>query len=494
MTRFLSICVCLLALAGTGSAQTEMIPAGGSELFRFLLHQKGLKPAEVSLNYFDPAVARETIVVVKNAFATNNGNLSWVNSANSLRKFVEAGGAVLYVSGMTYQNELTSAWEAQWGMRITLEPVTVNPGDSPFGDPEIVWLMPRPRLPRLAADSPHLMMRDLEQPVIARNPRYLTRLPGKAALNGFEVVELAGFPRSASAAGQSVAGECSMISFRHVASRGQLIFIPDEEVVSNGLMLQGVKLNQGEKPFEVVTGNLPMSQKMIDWLKGTGRTQCLFVENGQIVPQFAREVVIPPTPTPPIPNIPPEVLANILLNNASPIITELQDQDFFNRTLLSFVSKGNILRALGVILFGAFILYAWSKRSAFVPRKPDTSSLAAVERFEGQLPHGRILRQRNVGQFEVENLYESARRRARDRLIPMGGEPDAEGRMPPLLLADDCKQPQVLMRTIQRLWRIAFATDPIAVSPGSWDSFNQDLEQVLAEARRGGWSFARAVS
>ena len=103
--------------------------------------------------------------------------------------------------------------------------------------------------------------------------------------------------------------------------------------------------------YKFDNGNWEFTNRTIEWLKGGGpepRTRCLFIEDGNIIDKFAIE--IPQPPKPPIPNLPPEVLANILLNSMNPIIEEAQERDFFNRMVESIFGVPRLLRWFFIIL------------------------------------------------------------------------------------------------------------------------------------------------
>src|SRR5262249_6554200 len=71
---------------------------------------------------------------------------------------------------------------------------------------------------------------------------------------------------------------------------GRLVVFADNNVFANGMM--GFRKDEAaEKRFSFDNGNWELANRTIDWMKQTWgdgeRTQCLFVENGTIITQFA---------------------------------------------------------------------------------------------------------------------------------------------------------------------------------------------------------------
>ena len=136
-----------------------------------------------------------------------------------------------------------------------------------------------------------------------------------------------------------------------------MLVLADHSVFVNGMM--GFRKDNNEATgYSFDNGNWEFTNRTIDWLKGGGpepRTRCLFIEDGNIIDKFAIE--IPQPPKPPIPNLPPDVLANIILNSMNPIIEEAQERNFFNRMVESIFGVPRLLRWFFIILTVILIVF-----------------------------------------------------------------------------------------------------------------------------------------
>jgi hypothetical protein len=237
-------------------------------------------------------------------------------------------------------------------------------------------------------------------------------------------------------------------------------------------------------------GNWGFANRTIEWLKGGPagpRTTCLFVEDGRVINKFAVEL---PGGTPPIPNIPPDVIVNWILNNANGIIEEKQQQDYFNQTLLGSVGLPRLLRIFAIAATVMFVLVClrWLVRGQ---RKAEPAAVQTPYTRDNLLPKGGVMRQRTAAQIEVGNLYEAARRRVRERFDVLGGRPGPSGDPPPILTANDLPDGPLLHQSVRWLWVLGYGNTPIAIPAPDWDRTNILLERVTARAARGDWSFGQ---
>ncbi|HVK11352.1 MAG TPA: hypothetical protein VM597_21455, partial [Gemmataceae bacterium] len=93
----------------------------------------------------------------------------------------------------------------------------------------------------------------------------------------------------------------------------------------------------------------------------------------------------------------------------------------------------------------------------------------------------------------VGNLYEAARRRVRDRFDRLGGAAGRDGQMPPVLVANDVRDAELLRSAVAWLWPIGYGDVPIPVPPTEWDRVNALLERLTRRAAVGDWSFGVEV-
>jgi len=274
--------------------------------------------------------------------------------------------------------------------------------------------------------------------------------------------------------------------------RGRMIVMADSQVFANGMM--GFKpMPDGSGDYFNDNGNWEFAGRTIDWLQGgypEKRTQCLFIENGRVKEIFADER--PQPPKPPMPKLPPDVIANWLLNSANNIIPWAEENDLFNKYLQNWFGLPRLVRMFLITMTIVFLFVAlrWLTRGM---RKPEPTSTITKNVQEGLLPRGGVLRQRTAAQIEVGNLYEAARRRVRSRFDVLGARPNRDGKMPPLLTANDIPDGPLLHQTIRWIWTIGYSETPVGVTPGDWDRLNSLLERVSARAARGDWSFGQDV-
>ena len=186
--------------------------------------------------------------------------------------------------------------------------------------------------------------------------RIATDLPSEMSVirpvPGLTTVPLAGYARGTRRIDDELEVPTSLfaVSLQRDNNPGRMIVLADYSVFVNGMM--GFRKDDNvDAGYSFDNGNWEFTNRTIDWLKGGSReprTRCLFIEDGQIIDKFAIEV--PQPPKPPIPNLPPEVLANILLNSMNPIIDEAQERNFFNRMVESWFGVPRLLRWFFIIL------------------------------------------------------------------------------------------------------------------------------------------------
>src|SRR5262249_16936105 len=151
-----------------------------------------------------------------------------------------------------------------------------------------------------------------------------------------------------------------------------------------------------------------------------------------------------------------------------------------------------LVRMFLIVVTIVFILFAlrWLRRGF---RKAEPGATLTKNVQAGLLPRGGVLKQRTAAPFEVGNLYAAPRRRARTRFDVLRGRPASDGKMPPVLTANDLPDGPMIYQTVRWLWGIGYAETPVTVAPTEWDRVNALLERVTARAARGDWSFGQDV-
>jgi len=485
----------LLAAAGPAHGQGK-VDFKGSEVFRFALHKNDLQPISSVLAFRQMDFSRTMVVLTGNL-----NDLDWHFWGPTLRPYVQNGGAVLIATDGPTRPEL---WQS-FGFQITGNLLSAAPEDCYKESPDRPFVRPSPSAPavRDALDIPSLFA-----DVPPRGASAIaTDRPSEMIIDnrrlGFQIFKLARYPETAVRPGgrQPVEPDRSTfaLSIRPAVQNaadlkprfgpGRMIVLADSGVFANGMM--GVVEDPfQEEGYSFDNGNWAFANRTIQWLKGgheKDRTHCLFMQNGDVIDQFA--IPIPQVPKPAAPKIPPEVVANILLNHANGIINEKQEQDVFNQTLLRRPGLNWFLRYfLGAMtLLFLFVAFRWLTRAY---RKTEPTTILTPAAQESLMPRGGVLRQRNAAQLEIGNLFEAARRRVRDRFDVLGGRPGPDGHMPPMLIANDHRDPNTLRQLVGWVWGIGYGESPVRVSPVEWDQLNITLERVTAQAARGDWSFA----
>jgi hypothetical protein len=234
------------------------------------------------------------------------------------------------------------------------------------------------------------------------------------------------------------------------------------------------------------TDNLKLANNTVQWLKGNGRTRCLFIDwDGKPAERFdevqyaAIPTGMPQPPPPPIPNIDltdPE-LQRSLGNFVNKTVDEAQKNDVMNRGLLSAFGGRLplVITAIAVaLLFVTYLLFRWKAlvdryKRLFrpIPRDP---AMLGPDVPVGSLEHRRLELLRSADYGPV--VRPVVLRLFQDRGLPVEYTGD---KLPPLDI--DVRRPQFLREAIHSLWAVVRTTAPIGF--GRW----KQLEPLLAAAR-----------
>lgn len=263
--------------------------------------------------------------------------------------------------------------------------------------------------------------------------------------------------------------------------------IADQDVFSNRMIYTS---GREQNP----TDNLKFANNTVQWLKGNGRTKCLFVENGSVMPkfdefEFSSIPIGPQIPPPPVPNIDvfdPELQQKVTdaLNQS---VDQVQKNDMMNQGILSLFrgSKASAVAALAVVLL--FITYVIVRRAAIanwvrktfrpIPKDP---AMLGPDVPVGSLGHRRLelLRSADYGPVVRPVVWQLFQ----DRGLP--GEYTGD-KLPPLDI--DVRRPQFLKESIQTLWAAVHSTTPIGF--GKWKQLEPLLAAVRAAADDDRWRF-----
>jgi hypothetical protein len=490
-----------MALAGPTAGQNSL-PFNGSEVFRYALHTNGLEPArQQQVSEVVRSPQRSVIIVLG-----DTSTLHRIVPTRDLQSFVANGGSLLIATDSRNVPDPLRAirgnatWADVFKVEITGERLIAPRDQSYGGDLERPFVQPiiGPAVRR--SPSPFDLLEGVPsagtQAVATDQPSWIK--PGPAP-DRFYRNELAEYPpgvrRLADRRPDGVRRFFALSLRPDKNDAGQMIILATPSVFENGML--GFKEADNKPGYTFDNGNWAFANRTIDWLRGPEqdpdrrRRWCLFIEKGVIQENFADKIPTPPRP--PIPEIPPDVLANILLNHSNGVINELQEKNFFNRAMEGFFGFPRIVRAFLIVATVLFLFYGfrWLTRGH---RKPEQAAITGPAQQAALLPRGGILRQRTAAQIEVGNLSEAAGRRVRDRFDVLGGRPAPSGGMPPVLIATDVADAPLLRLSVRQLWEIGYGEVAAGVPPTEWDRVNALLERVTARAARGDWSFGQDVT
>jgi hypothetical protein len=495
--RIATLLSLFLAAAPAAAQVTGRVPSTGTEAFRFALHLQKVRPLSQPIDALVDA-PHSMIVVVGDA------GLGQLINEFELDQYLNRGGAVLIATdGPAGGPALGAArwagdWARKFGIQITGNRVTAGRDRLYQGKKGQPFVKPKPRV----ADAPSPF--DLFTGVEESGPRAVaTNQPSEMAIQaprGWLVKNLAGY---ADGARREADGRPVEPALNHFAlslqpfvlggdSTGRLVVIANRAVYTNEMMV--TRDPQAPDGFRIDNDNWEFTRRTIEWLKGPfpdHRTTCLFIEDGRIIDRFAVE--LPRSPGAPVPKIPPDVIANWLLNAANPIVEEAQQRDVFNRFLDRWLGFPRLLRLFLTVVTVLFIL-ACLRRLIRGYRKHEPAATQTPAARDNLLPRGGVVRQRTAAQLDVGNLYEAARRRVRERFDVLGGRPGRSGQMPPVLTANDLPDGPLLYQSVRWLWVLGYGETPLAVPPADWDRTNVLLERVTARAARGDWSFGQEAN
>jgi hypothetical protein len=426
-----------------------------------------------------------------------------------LRQFMSGGGAILVATDGPTGGRLLGAgrgpdWPIEFGFPLQITPgrLIADPEHCYQGKTSQPFVKPLPRT-EWGKESPFDLFKDQEKegplPIATRNPSEMSvpRGGGRFLLKNLakyvETTHRVGVPPQIAPEVNHFAISLETQPGFGDRPNGRMIVLANRGVFTNE-MSGFVRDPADRRGYHLDNGNLKFADRTIEWLQWNGptaRTKCLFIEDGRIIDRFAVE--LPRNPGAPIPKIPPDVIANWLLNAANPIVEDAQQRDVFNRFLDRWLGFPRLLRLFLTVVTVLFIL-ACLRRLIRGYRKHEPAATQTPAARDTLLPRGGVVRQRTAAQLEVGNLYEAARRRVRERFDVLGGRPGPSGQMPPVLTANDLPDGPLLFQSVRWLWVLGYGETPLAVPPADWDRTNVHLERVTARAARGDWSFGQEAS
>jgi hypothetical protein len=397
------------------------------------------------------------------------GDLKWLDKQvpGGLGSFVEQGGALLAAGDVESGSALTSLT----GLRI-------------HAAAHVEFFQHPKECHKEQSDRPYVIPGPAQLPDGSDNPfaglRVATNIPTflEPAWKGQgQLVQLASFPvgvvtvADASEDKRIAPLATSALPFAAggPVGEGRALFLADHSVFINEMILADE------------CDNFEFTLRCLEWLKSDGqRRYCMLVDGGRVVPNFDVALKrVPPVP-------PLKVLEELYVHRdeiteaAQRKFAETDQKDPVNASLLrSFSARpregvARLQRYTLWVLGGfwaVFVLYRLSNHGRYFH---DNHLPLLGPTVESQRPGGPLAEVRQRGQIEAGNLWESARELARESLSQA---PFADGLPPrPEVAAGNWRRRRKAARRIERLWHIAYGTEPVPVPPERWEAFLGDLE------------------
>lgn len=438
-----------------------------THLFRGLLHFHKIEPEKVE-NLREGYDYRNLIVVVY-------GDPKQQAVINVCRATLARGGAVLIAADS--KMDLSAYFPTPWEVSVTGHRVTHSQQEHldarnavrPIASPTpVTGASPFTGLQRVATYEPSYLLSLRPPPDVPMLP--VASLPAGAhvMVNGFNQPALGALPLPF-----ALATTNDRLSIR-------CMVVADPDVFSNRMIYSS---GREQNP----TDNLKFANNTVQWLKGTGRTKCLFVENGAVQSKFDEvqfasiptDMPPPPMPPPPVPSIDltdPETQRQIG-DGVNNLVDAAQKDDLMNRGLLAmFGGRLAVLIAVLaiVLMLLTYLVFRWKSlvdryKRLFrpIPRDP---AMLGPDVPVGSLEHRRLELLRSADYGPV--VRPVVLRLFQDRGLPVEYTGD---KLPPLDI--DVRRPQFLREAIHSLWAVVRTTAPIGF--GRW----KQLEPLLAAAR-----------
>jgi hypothetical protein len=258
--------------------------------------------------------------------------------------------------------------------------------------------------------------------------------------------------------------------------KGRLLLLADHSLFINAMMMQGD--NQ----------NVEFTINCLDYLRETGgprRDKVLFLEEGKINSNFN-------IPLKDMPGLSDKAIRTILalLDGPEGVLARLEDHDAYNRAIVEVMAKHNITRGrieYAVIIALSLLLLCYVCLRLLRTRgyRPDPGIPLTATAVEG-LSDKPLLEQRQRELLWKNNVWENARRVARQAFLSAGVQPGADPRRPPSIKVQGGWWSRWTRSTrIRWLWRLAFDPRPVRVRTGDWSALMNEFEQLRADLASG---------
>lgn len=475
MTRLLG--AILVLLAAVGSATGQNVPRDGTEILRGLLKYNGFKPVRTI-----GGAGGGTLVVLV-------GSRVPPNIFADLEDMLGNGGSLLIVTDEPM--ELKSLLPRVRGVDRNAVVANVrvrcsNPANCFGGDPRAPLLQLQAGDPTQVGKA-QAIARQGGLMLATRNPRAVWNQ--QAFQDSVLSVEVAKFAAGAHYAPNENddASTAVLAAMTDPDQAYTAMVYADRAMFTNGLMT--AKDAQGRRP-----DNFAYTFLVTRYLAGrvngdTGRKECVFIEDGQLVTDFDAvsftERKLPPGAIPPIP---PVVLAELLLEKGNDFVAQVEDRDFPN--VLQERDRRNSIQDLwlltvavvGSIVLGRYLLArGWGQRQA--------SDLAPRVRIDPDRGGG-LIPERRLGLLQSGNLYEPLRDHLRFVFGQWGVTAFDRAELPPVALDRKTRPRTRIMTDLYRLWEIAAGPQRTTITPDDMEDLEEMIADLASAHQKGIWRFA----
>jgi hypothetical protein len=250
---------------------------------------------------------------------------------------------------------------------------------------------------------------------------------------------------------------------------GRVLVLSDHSVFINDMLLREDN------------DNIAFTYNSLNWLTDHGqRSQVLLYEEGEAQVNF--DIPLRDLPAPPLP--PVEELVPWL----NRLLAEMQQENLFNRALLGLAPRQAWLRMLALSATLSLVGYGLYRLLRARHRIDPHAPLFGPSVLE-LAPAGGVVEQRQLAMIQDRNLFEAARDLARHTLAKLGHDPAAaaHGResAPRPRVHGNYWQRWTLSRLVRRLWKLAYDSPPVRVSPAEFELLLRQLDRVQSAEQKG---------
>jgi hypothetical protein len=434
--------------------QVSLSFAQGTHLFRRILYDLGLHP----LRSRDQLAAQpeKTLLILL-------GETDYLK-ASELEAFVRRGGAVLLATDRDCQTILQP-----FRVEIVGSPVKVN-ADTRYAykkSSDCIFIQPGGQDFSLFEN---LSLENNLSRVATNRPGFVVPAPG------CPLKVQAVFPLRSWAMHEQSTHYGLTFAVGGSFGRGRLLILSDHSVLINAMMWQ--------QDIE----NFDFAYNCVNWLTEGKRTEVLFLEEGEIRATF--EVPLKDLPPPPLPPL------KAIVETVDKTLGELERENVFNRAIHNAVTDATSppekwLRVLILISTGVLAMVAFARLSQARHRLEKAAPLAVSAL--AQAAPATLFEQRHRSMEQDRNFWEAARALARQGIESALGVPfQAQQQASEVAVAElpalqgSWWRKWRLRRRFNRLWQLAYGTEPVRISPQQLKRLRSQIEGMKTGLARNG--------